>query len=533
MSQGPTAAPPVPLKEWAKILLRYSPIWLGCTLVAGALGVGYSLVRNPSWKAAMPMLIRDEAGASFQRQGRFASQTEMKAAQETVSDMARNLEVVKAALEKLGPPVDFTGSSWPSKKTVEEMAKAGIAVRPPQGAEFGSSEVIYLESEADTPERAQQLCTLILEEMSDRLRMLRRVRADSIIGELRETRDVALQRLEEATAELRTLEASVGPDLAELRNLTENSSGDSGVRKSLLDSQTELPTAELELDRLRRLLAMLEVGRNDPDQVVLAGEDLLTLQPTLKRLKDGLIDVQLKRAQLSGRFQPDHPRMKNVVSEEQEIRQRLSQEIESAMSGMGPRLAIAEDRVNRLKQKQIDLSERLNRLAKVRTEYTNLTVQLRQRSDALGQAERALAEAEATRSSSASTDFVEALNAPQVSDDPEGPGKTMLAVGSAMSGAVMGLGLVFLIAPAPSGPRFGRRWSDYGAGRRSADRGAAPAPIAPGAAGVSTVAALPATNLANTNGTATNGTAPNGAATATLERSVETERRRRPREAPL
>ncbi len=484
MSAGPVQSAPLPWKPWLGVVLRYTPVWLGCTLVAGALGMGYGTMRDPTWKASQPLVIRDEVSGAFERLGRFASQTELKAAQETVVEMARNSEVVAVALKELGPyrstPLE---EAWPSQKVIEEWSEKRISVRPPKGAEFGSSEVLYLTTEAETPDRAKKLCELILAQTSERLRLLRRVRADSILAELRESRDLASTRLDEVTNRVREIEKTVGSDLAELRSLAETSGGDGAVRRSLLEVQTELQQAELELQRLQSLRELLETGGKDPQQLALAGEDLLSLQPTLKRLKDGLIDAQLNRAQLSGKYQPEHPRMKSAELQEIDIRSRLMQEIDAAIGSMDPRLAVAADRVERLKQKQLNLQSRLQQLAELRTEYTNLSVQVRQRSDTLGQAEKALAEAEASRTATLSTNFVEALNLPQVNEDPEGPPASLLGIGASAAGAILGFGLVFLVAPSPAGPRFGRRWSDYGAGRRTGD-GDRRAPITPEQAGI-------------------------------------------------
>ncbi len=116
MSAGPVQSAPLPWKPWLGVVLRYTPVWLGCTLVAGALGMGTGpcVIRLGKLQ---PLVIRDEVSGAFERLGRFASQTELKAAQETVVEMARNSEVVAVALKELGPyrstPLE---EAWPSQK---------------------------------------------------------------------------------------------------------------------------------------------------------------------------------------------------------------------------------------------------------------------------------------------------------------------------------------------------------------------------------------------------------------------------------
>jgi uncharacterized protein involved in exopolysaccharide biosynthesis len=333
--------------------------------------------------------------------------------------------------------------------------------------------VLYLEALADTPARAKKLCGLILDQVIERLRSVRRVRAESIIDELQQNRQVASARLEEATARLRAIEATVGPDLPELKGLADEVGHEGGLSRSLTEVQVQLPVAELELVRLEQLRDLLESGQADPRDVVFAGEDLLNLQPTLRRLKEGLIDAQLRKSQLAGRFESEHPKMKGAELAEQEILQHMTKEIASSIEGMEPRLNSARDRVGRLKRKQQDHLLRLEKLANLRSEYSNLATQVKQRAEALGSVDRALSEAEASLTAALTTSFVEPLNAAQISERPEGPSNRLLLLGATCAGGAMGLGLVFLIAPAPGGVSVGRRWSDYalGNGRRQTDRG--------------------------------------------------------------
>jgi len=90
----------------------------------------------------------------------------------------------------------------------------------------------------------------------------------------------------------------------------------------------------------------------------------------------------------------------------------------------------------------------------------------------LEEAERALAEAHASRKAALSTDLVAKLGPPQVSDNPLGPGGTIVAIGSTTAGLLFGLGTVFLIAPGPNDRGRGRRWTDFlhAGGRRTSDR---------------------------------------------------------------
>ena len=58
-----------------------------------------------------------------------------------------------------------------------------------------------------------------------------------------------------------------------------------------------------------------------------------------------------------------------------------------------------------------------------------------------------------------------------MTDNPIGPGGSVLVAGSTMAGMIFGLGIVFLVAPGPTEGHGRRRWTDYltGYGRRASD----------------------------------------------------------------
>ncbi len=120
-------------------------------------------LKSDQWTASQGLIVRDEANGAVMRLGRFQSQTEMKAAQETILEMARNTQVLREALLEVGPEKKWwPGSatmteSWPSQSDVSDLADEAIGVRAPKGAEFGTTEVIYLDIKQSSRERALAL----------------------------------------------------------------------------------------------------------------------------------------------------------------------------------------------------------------------------------------------------------------------------------------------------------------------------------------------------------------------------------------
>lgn len=441
-------------------------------LVFGLIGVSYSMVTKDIYSARQSLVVRDEATRSVDRLGRFASQSELKAAQETLLEMARNREVVAAALRQIGPPDGGIDDQWPTLATVDSTIKKSVNLLAPQGAEFGNTEVVYLEVKAGQRDRAVQFCHAIYDNLTKHLRDVRRVRADSVIIELTHARDMAKANLIEVTKRMLVVEVKFGADLAELRSLSDTNAGISSIHRTLALTSEQHQAAELELDKLKSVHALLVAGSKDPQKLLISGGDLLSTQPSLQRLKDGLIDAQLRASQLSGIYTLENPKRRAAIATEREIRDRIVQEALSATESMKPMLELQAAQVAKLTRKFDSLSSKLEMLAEARTSYAEIESELKQRTDQLAHAEQRLADAQASRSAALTTSLIAELGPPQVSEKPVGPGTPTMTLGAMMAGLIFGLGAVFLIAPGPIQNHGRRRWTDHveGQNRRAEDR---------------------------------------------------------------
>lgn len=462
---------PIPWKHVRDILALFAPLWGGAALLFGLLGIGFSAMRGEMYAARQPLVVRDEATSSIDRLGRFSSQTELKAAQETILEMTQSPDVVGAALRQLGPPSGNTDPDWPSHRLIEKVASDYVNLLAPQGSEFGNTEVVYLQVKANSQARATDFCRVLFDHLTEQLRTVRQVRADSVIAELTHNRDLARQNLDEAAARLHEIEVSFGTDLGELRNLNDTIAGDGTNRRTLEETTRELQSAELDLERLESLHELLIAGSQDPQKLLISGSELLASQPSLQRLKEGLIDAQLNSSRLAGIYTSENPKHRAALAVESEIEAQMQKETSAVIRAMEPIIGLERERVQRLADRENQLRNRLGLLATARTEYAKIDSEVDHRTTLLAEAERALADAVATRSAALSTNLIAELGPPQVNDKPIGPSGLVVAAGSTVAGMIFGLGAVFLIAPGPNDGRGGRRWSDYLAGgRRSTDR---------------------------------------------------------------
>ncbi|MCD0463695.1 GumC domain-containing protein [Roseiconus lacunae] len=466
------SAPPIPWKHIRNVLVLFAPIWIGAVIVFGLLGGVYSLFSKDIYAARQPLVVRDEATRAVDRLGRFASQTELKAAQETILEMAQNREVVAAALRHIGPPDGDADPAWPSISDVDDAIKSSVNILAPQGAEFGNTEVVYLAVKSSSPERAIEFCRAMFDHLTKHLRDVRRVRADSVIIELSHARDLAKSNLDRVANEMHEIEVQFGADLGELRKLNDTYGGDSNLRRILETTKEQQRIAERELKKNQSLYDLLVASSKDPQRLLISGGDILSSQPSLLRLKDGLIDAQLKSSQLSGVYTMLNPKRRAAIATEREIRERIMQETLSVIAAMEPTLELQQVELEKLNKKTVDLSRKLEMLATARTSYAEIDAELKQRTEQLAAAEQRLADARANRSAALSTNLVAELGPPQVTEKPIGPGTMTTTFGAMMAGLIFGLGAVFLVAPGPAQNHGRRRWTDHvqSQNRRAEDR---------------------------------------------------------------
>ncbi|GIX00393.1 MAG: hypothetical protein KatS3mg111_3725 [Pirellulaceae bacterium] len=475
------------LVELARVYWQWRWLWIGSTVLFTGLGLIYVLfLKTDTWVASQGLIIRDEANGSVVRLGRFESQTAMKAAQETVAEMARNPQVIADALKTVGPEPPtaswglFGSGRQPSvskSKQIEELAKRCITVRAPRGAELGTTEVIYLDVKQSSRSRALALNKALCDALERRMQQVREARARGVIAELAAARDAAERDLLEATEQLRAMEAAMGADLTDLRSLTDATAAGSSTRQALDMVKVEIRQAELQLAELRVDLRTAVESFRDPDKLLLTPSKLLQSHPGLKQLREGLAAATIETSQLRGRFTDSHPRVVAALEAEKQIRQQLRAELQVAVQTLEREVQLAEERLAKLNAQRQAYEERLQRLGQIRADYANLSSEVRACSQRLQEAERVLAEAEAARDAAMTSSLITRIDDPIIGERPLGPGRSTILAAASFSGLFFGLGVVFLLSPVDGSINYGRRRTDYagGFGRRASDRMAAEA----------------------------------------------------------
>jgi uncharacterized protein involved in exopolysaccharide biosynthesis len=403
-------------RDVLKLLKQQRLLWITPTLVITLLAVAYMLVRSNEYKASQALLVRDEAIGALNRQGRFENADAMKTAQETLLELAKNQPVVKAALRR----VSETPNAEPTADEIAELQTA-IAMTAPKGAEFGRTEVIYLSVTAATKQRALALTAALCDELELQLQQVRNQKAESLIDELAKTVALADTELNRATTELAAMETEVGSDLGELRTLNDSGAGDSTLRTSLNQIKNELRQARTNYESNEQQLKLLLEAQDNPNQLIGTPNRLLESQPSLRRLKEGLIDAQLRTAQLLGKMNSDHPEVRTATANEEAVRQQLRDELKIAVRGLRDELSVNQALITALERQLSEVEQRLHRLAGLRAKYGNLVSEVRQRGENLQAAQKDLTEARASQAASQSSSLITRLDKPVAANNPVGP----------------------------------------------------------------------------------------------------------------
>jgi uncharacterized protein involved in exopolysaccharide biosynthesis len=432
--------------EAAHLLTTYWRRWLiTAGLVAAAAGA-YALLAKPCWQASQTLLVRNEATNQEAGPGKFGRSEDLKSLEETLLELAGSRGVLEAALRRVGPPARHPPqAAWPTPVDVDALRRL-VTLVPPKGVEFGTAEVFHLEVRDADRARAGLLNRAISERLQVRFQEIRDVRARSMIDELSKTVHLAQNDLAEATARLATMEKQLGSDLGELRGMHDAASADSSLRRTAAEIDADLRHARAAEQANRQLLDVLRKSAGDAARVATIPSRLLDSQPALKRLKEGLVDAQLRTAQLKGHMSVEHPLVIAAQAAEQEIGRHLGEELAMAAGNLETEVRLDEQRIALLQAQLGQTTCRLDRLADLRAGYANLLAEVNQRTKLVERAEQNMAEARAAHTSAKAASLISPIDGPDAGVRPISPSPLTILLGGILGGLATGFGVVMLTA---------------------------------------------------------------------------------------
>jgi uncharacterized protein involved in exopolysaccharide biosynthesis len=439
--------------QFVSILARHPRRWLVPALAVTALSAVYALVRPSTWEASQALIVRNEAAGSDQSPGKFRHSEEMKTVQETILELVNSRDVLGAALAEVGPPANAKKHvAYPTAEDIHKLRKA-VELVPPKGAEFGTTEIFYLEVQDHDRGRAAALATAIANGLTSRFQQLLDDRAGSMIRELERTVALAEADVEKSTTKLAELEQAVGTELAELRILHESPAGSSDLRQKVVKVDNELREARDDCRAKAELLSLLRHRERDPSELLALPNRLLDSHATLRRLIEGLTASRLNTCSLLGRMSKEHPLVRAAEVEEAEILRQVTKEWGNAVQIAQIEWRLADARVKSLEKQLDELSGRFKRLSGLRAHYANAVAQTQNHTALLETARRTLADARASQAAARAASLIDRVGLPDTGLYPVGPSRAVIMLVALAGGLLTGFGVLFLTVDLPADTR--------------------------------------------------------------------------------
>lgn len=431
------------------VLSTYRRRWLIPTCIGAVLGILYAAVRPDQWEASQALLIRNEAANNVEGLGKFRQIDDMKVVQETVLELTKSRQVLQQALAQVGSPSGAQQANWPTATAIDELRKH-VKIAPPKGAEFGKTQMFYLKVVDPDRERAVALASAICDALQLQFQEVLTRQGESMVRELTNSVDLAQAGVNEASKQLEEMERTVGADLAELRILQASPASSSELRQRVVFLEGELRRAHTQRKTNEELLHLLHAADEDTTNLIAAPNSLLEAQPSLRRLKEGLIDAQLKTSQLLGGLTLEHPTVKAAMESERAVRDDIHAELKISIRGLESDSRLLDSQAEVFKKQLDETNARLARIAELRTRYSNLVANVEHANKLLQTAETSLADARAKQSGALLASLLDRIDTPDTGIRPIGPGRAVIALGGAAGGFLVGLGVVVLTVPAPA-----------------------------------------------------------------------------------
>jgi uncharacterized protein involved in exopolysaccharide biosynthesis len=430
-----------------KLIIERRRDWIIPMVACGLLSLLYAAFMTRYWEAFQGMVVREEASVSTgaKQPGKFADLYEMRTFQETILELAKSHQVVSSTIKNVDRAEGLPATE-PDAEQIEKFRKR-LSMTPPNGAEFGKTEIFYFGVKDPGRDRAIALVGELCKQLSLRLSQLRQERSQGLINDLEKQVELSAKIHQAENAKLKEFEAQVGSDLGELRILHSAMGGQSDLRQQLVELEKESRVVEARLREAEDLLLVLQGAQDNPQKLVAMPGSLLKIQPTLQRLKDGLVDAQLQVSKLSGTRTADHPHVRAAQETVDRIRTELHRELAVVVEGLQVDVGLSHNRLEVLNSQIAGLQTRLNNLAELRAEYSSRVASVDSSRAILSEARKQLSEVRAKQVAAASAQLVTPIDSPETGPYPVGMGRTTVVILGTFAGMVLGLGWLFLSLP--------------------------------------------------------------------------------------
>ena len=408
------------------------------------------LIMPETWSARQSFLIRDDLSGTAFKPGRFDSEEARKSAQETILEVARRPLVVRSVLEKLGPESMLSGGNWVTDEVIEDTQKT-IDINAPNGAEFGKTDAIVLTAKSSTRERTRKFIELLSEEITTQTNRIRSLRFESMESESRQAYLAAVEAQDDAINRLNDLDQRLGSDFGFL-TLRGNQPGQPTQPSGVEAIQSEILRKQDELEQEEIVFAALLKAFENPKQASQLPSEVAAGQPKIENTMAKLLDLQEELHLAKGLYSNRHPRVRSLEKAIEFSQQQLYNSLTGEMAGVQAGIELKKRQLAGLKDRIEKLKARLIRLSKARSEHLALSTQSQQLGEAATRAKTAWTEIESRAKTARTVGLLTPTDVAQVSTRPDGVGKKAIALAGLLGGLMIGIGLMFIVAPPMAEP---------------------------------------------------------------------------------
>ncbi|MCA9246497.1 MAG: hypothetical protein KDA42_05260 [Planctomycetales bacterium] len=467
-----------PLLSTIALIFQYPLRWMfPAACIAGA-AVAYAYYKQDVWEASQAMMVRSDATSKQNASDDFRNMDEMKRVEETILEVAMSRSVIEGVLREVGAPIgsETPASEWPADTDIEQLRKR-LEIKPPKGAEFGATEVIYLKAQDPVRDRAIDIVTSLESHLQREFNKVRRSRAAQTISELETKVKLAEEELAVTSKTLQRIEEEAGENVLLLRMLERSTTGQIDVINGIAVIQAKLRDIREQESVSDELLAQLRKAQENPDQPLATPAVMLSNLPELARMKQALTDLQVRAATMSGTGTIPLPLIQEARDEEEAVRQEMHKELGPAIHSVESDLRLTRQRREALEEERDDLRERLRLAAAQRAEYSNALSLTTYAQDFTADAHRQLIDARGRQGAMENSSLIHALGEPETGTSPVGLGFVQVIVAGVVGGLAIGFGFLFLTAApalplADDTPSFSSERRTYGPPRVAATGGA-------------------------------------------------------------
>ncbi len=433
-------------------LVEYRKLWLLPAIVGLVLATVYAFfINGETWTARQSMIIRDDLLGQTFKPGQFLSEEALKSAQETVLETARRPEVIRAALEKIGPSrksllgLGGVPSGWPSHSTIEDF-RGSITFESANGGEFGKSDLVVLAAKTSNPGRSVKFLSVLMDEMDTRLTEVRASQFESMESELQATCESALTTRSDLEDRIKEMDASFGTNISTVQSMNERSAGSpSAFDNKLNQIRSDRRLAVSEMASLRSIKESLKSSGSSLE--LPTSRELLASQPALSDMVSGLAKAKADLSKLESRLGESHPLLKEGRDNVALMQRQLIDAIPATINGLDGQIAVLENRIEILDATMAENADLLKKISSKRVPYAALARDLEKQTENYSDASARLAQVKSRKEASKSIQLLTRIGEPWVGTRADGLGKRVLSLVGGIAGLIVGLGLVMIVAP--------------------------------------------------------------------------------------